>query len=112
MLKTLIQKAINKFGYQINKVVENSRFDDIHRQLINIISPKKVVIFDVGAHRGESVKRFRNIFPDSIIHSFEPDKDNFSDLKNKGLFKTLEKHVFSIMCRKLHVFGAHPHDTS
>jgi FkbM family methyltransferase len=46
------------------------------------------VIFDVGAHYGESIERFRNLFTESIIHSFEADADNYKILKknwgNKG----------------------------
>lgn len=39
------------------------------------------IIFDIGAHRGESVRFFKEIFPDSIVYSFEPDPDNFSELE-------------------------------
>lgn len=39
------------------------------------------VIFDVGAHRGESVTFFKAIFPNSTIYSFEPDPNSFPYLK-------------------------------
>jgi FkbM family methyltransferase len=35
------------------------------------------LIWDVGAHRGETALNFRNAFPNAIIHSFEPIKENF-----------------------------------
>jgi len=48
------------------------------RYLIKNESP---VIFDIGAHRGESVRFFKEIFPKSKIYSFEPDPDNFIELE-------------------------------
>ncbi len=45
--------------------------------------PISPIIFDIGAHHGESIARFKKLFPSISIHSFEPDKDNF---------KLLEKH--------------------
>jgi len=36
---------------------------------------KNPIIFDVGANEGQSIKRFKSIFPKSIIHSFEPIKE-------------------------------------
>ena len=41
----------------------------------------ELTIFDVGAHRGESISRFRMVFPNSVIHSFEADLDNFKRLE-------------------------------
>ena len=38
------------------------------------------LIRDVGAHRGETALNFRNAFPDTIIHSFEPEDENFKKL--------------------------------
>lgn len=40
------------------------------------------VILDIGAHRGESVEFFKSIFPESDIHSFEPDPQSFAVLKS------------------------------
>ena len=40
-------------------------------------------ILDIGAHRGESIDFFKEIFPNSSIYSFEPDPDNFKELKRK-----------------------------
>jgi FkbM family methyltransferase len=40
-----------------------------------------LMIFDIGAHFGESVARFRRLFPEAVIHTFEPDSENFAALK-------------------------------
>jgi FkbM family methyltransferase len=39
------------------------------------------VIFDVGANIGQSVDAFRNLFSESIIHSFEPSPSTYEQLK-------------------------------
>ena len=42
---------------------------------------RQPVILDVGANTGQSVKRFRRAFPSSVIHSFEPSRRIFAQLK-------------------------------
>lgn len=44
---------------------------------------RKLIIFDLGAHRGDSVDEFISLFPMSRVFAFEPDKENFSKLKKK-----------------------------
>ncbi len=68
-LKSSIKKIIQKLGYSINK--NRITFDSIYRKNLN----DKPIIFDVGANTGQSIKRFNSIFPESIIHSFEPIKE-------------------------------------
>jgi FkbM family methyltransferase len=45
-----------------------------------LIDNPSPVIFDVGAHRGESIDFFRSIYPQSTIYTFEPNPDNFEEL--------------------------------
>lgn len=47
------------------------------QRLVNTDSP---VIFDIGAHRGESIDYFLKLFPKARIYSFEPDPDSFREL--------------------------------
>ncbi len=44
------------------------------------------VIFDVGAHLGQTTLHFRKVFPSANVHSFEPFPENFRKLalKTKG----------------------------
>ena len=46
-------------------------FNEIHDDNISLEGEDKI-IFDVGAHRGESVTFFNQIFPLAQIYSFEP----------------------------------------
>jgi len=43
---------------------------------------EELIIFDVGAHIGESVEEFKNYFINANIHCFEPAKESFNKLKN------------------------------
>ena len=46
--------------------------------LKKILKNKKPLIIEIGAHFGEDSLRFKHIFPDSILHCFEPDPRNIS----------------------------------
>ena len=82
-MKKLIKKLINRLGIDIKRLHPEYRnslsFDDIY----NLKIKDNPVIFDVGANQGQSIERFRKIFPKSIIHSFEPIKKEFEMLRNK-----------------------------
>lgn len=47
----------------------------------HLIDAGKPTILDVGAHRGESIRFFKSIYPESHLYSFEPDPENFMELK-------------------------------
>ena len=53
------------------------------------------IFFDVGAHRGETIKLFLNNFSIKKIYSFEPLKENFSFLKKNSnkLKKKIKKFL-------------------
>jgi len=83
MIKKIIKNIINILGFKISKINNKYKklsFDDIHKIKINIESP---IIFDVGANQGQSIRRFKKIFPKSIIHAFEPIKEEFDKLQNE-----------------------------
>ncbi|UKE79344.1 FkbM family methyltransferase [Xanthomonas graminis] len=46
-----------------------------------LLTTNAPVIVDVGAHRGESIQYFKSIYPDCQLYSFEPDPQNFAELK-------------------------------
>ena len=47
-------------------------FGATHKELKGNLDGKGKIIFDIGAHKGESAKFFHKIFPAAIIYSFEP----------------------------------------
>ena len=88
-MRNKIKKLINKFGYnisRINKKIDPINFDELLTQKVKKVNP---VIFDVGGNIGQSIGRFKKIFNDPIIHSFEPNKSVFEVMINN--FKNDEK---------------------
>lgn len=51
--------------------------DKVIKLLVNNDTP---IIFDVGANKGQSVEYYKKLFPNCIIHCFEPDIDTFKIL--------------------------------
>ena len=81
-MKKLLQKIINLFGYKLLKVksTDATNINDITKTLVKKSNP---TIFDVGANKGQSIKRYKNLFKNPIIHSFEPNIDEINILKQK-----------------------------
>jgi FkbM family methyltransferase len=50
-----------------------------------LITNEMPVIFDIGAHHGESVEYLKELFPKSKIQSFEPDPESFNILSSKAI---------------------------
>jgi hypothetical protein len=59
-----------------------------------LVATEEPVIFDVGAHRGESVAFFTSIFPRATVYSFEPEPDNFVALQRVSA--PLNCHAFNL----------------
>lgn len=62
----------------------------------SLIKSETPIIFDVGAHRGESVQFFSDIFEDATIYSFEPDPDNFRHLTNSCKDVSCVSNIFNL----------------
>ena len=57
-------------------------FNRIHAHFSSVRT-NEPIIFDVGAHHGESIERFKGMFGNAQVHSFEADADNFTMLQEK-----------------------------
>jgi FkbM family methyltransferase len=83
-MKKILQFLVSSFGY---KIIKSANFYKINRTLDHaiksIIIKKNPVIFDIGAHEGESIERFKKLFKNPIIHSFEPQLQSFKILRSK-----------------------------
>jgi FkbM family methyltransferase len=81
-IKQSIRDLIRKIGYDVSrynpKELGRDPFRDMKFFLNSLNCP---VIFDVGANIGQSVDSFRQTFPDSLIHSFEPSPGTYSKLR-------------------------------
>jgi FkbM family methyltransferase len=81
-LKRFLASVGESFGTEIlgrlPTEVGQSALSDMKRLVPAQAQP---LILDVGANTGQSVKRFRKLFPRSVIHSFEPSQRIFNQLK-------------------------------
>ena len=79
-------------------------FDYYHnKKIVNFIK-KKIphinILFDIGAHKGESIGFFVNNFKVNYIYSFEPSLSNYNELKKKILnyskkFKNINFKIYN-----------------
>ena len=72
------------FGIKLQKL--RPSFNELIPLLINSERP---VIFDVGANKGQSIVRFRNIFKNSEIHAFEPLPNLYKQIKDNNKFNDI-----------------------
>ena len=63
---------------KVNRTYKKLSFDDIYQIKIKKKTP---IIFDVGANQGQSIIRFKKLFPKSSIHAFEPIEKEFNSLQ-------------------------------
>lgn len=83
-IKRYIYYLFNQFGYKIannKKTVKNNNFDAIINFLLS--DDKKFLFFDVGANLGQSIRRFKKIKSNTMIHSFEPTPDLSEKIKRE-----------------------------
>jgi FkbM family methyltransferase len=81
-----VKESLRRLGTRFSKhvlrrkppQVGESALADMERFLPEGARP---LILDVGANTGQSVKRYRRVFPSAIIHSFEPSQRIFDQLK-------------------------------
>ncbi len=77
-MKNKINKFLRIFGSEIHGLgylqkLKNGEFKKNEWSVVQQLLDGKVnVIFDVGAHRGNTAYDLVKVFPNSLIHSFEP----------------------------------------
>ena len=86
MIKTIVIYLLSFFDYfhqlKIIKFLKNRGLNSFE------------IVFDVGAHKGETIKLFLKNFTVDKIYSFEPSPVNFANLK-KEAFYLKKKYFFS-----------------
>lgn len=79
MFKKIINNFLSQLGYRITKTKSQYlNIDNFYKVIIDY----NPIIFDIGANKGQSIKLFKNIYPNSFIHSFEPLEEEIKILKN------------------------------
>ena len=98
-MKLLIKKIFKLFGYKFVKI-ENS-FNTLSENILTSFFEKKskIVIFDIGAHFGESARKYFRLFENAYIYSFEPSPDSYKVLENLNI-KNLKVYNFGFSKKK------------
>lgn len=78
--KSLAKSLIRHLGYEVHKVHYKDAFYD---QKMLLRGDKVLTTFDVGANIGQTTAKYKTLFPESTIYSFEPLPESFERLCNK-----------------------------
>jgi FkbM family methyltransferase len=81
-MKKIIKNFFNKLGYDLKKIDKdftNIDLEDLLKTKIN----ENPIIFDVGGNKGQSVTKYKKIFKNPIIHTFEPIESQFNIINEK-----------------------------
>jgi len=74
-----LQRTARSIGFDVRRVRSVSAHDP-YLLMRRMVSGDKPVVFDVGAHKGQTAKHIRARMPNATIHSFEPFPDSFGEL--------------------------------
>lgn len=87
-MKKAINKFLRKFGYSIVKIKktipkdsQSPSKDPFYYQKCLVEGKDNIVIFDVGAHCGQTTTKYNLLFNNCKIYSFEPFLDSYNILK-------------------------------
>ena len=92
IIHNFIKKIFSLLNIRIG-FIKNLSFDEIYKKYIK---KKPVIIIDVGANQGQSIKRFNLIFDNLIIHSFEPITECFDQMVKDFPDKNFIKNNYAL----------------
>jgi FkbM family methyltransferase len=86
LMKRIIGSLLGNFGLEVRRIPPVRDFDRLdafsaQKILFEGAGKAEPVIFDVGAHRGVTARRYRRIFRRSPIYCFEPNSRAFARLR-------------------------------
>jgi len=84
--KNYVRPLLHRFGLDL---VWFEKRPKLFKDIESFLHVDKLIIFDVGANEGQTVKEFKAELPNSIIHSFEPSPDTFAQLQNATRLKNV-----------------------
>lgn len=79
-MKRFLQRMANSWGYEIRRISAGNE-DDPFVFAKRLIRASQPVLLDVGAHHGQTATRLRELFPEAMIHCFEPFPDSYAVLE-------------------------------
>lgn len=85
---------MSKIKYMISACFETNTLTSV---LYDADIKNNLMIFDVGAHKGQTSSHFFKLFPQSFIHAFEPSPYLFAEIeKNLSKRKNIRCHNFAL----------------
>ena len=84
-LVILLKKLLRSFDLKLTKLNDypSPASMDILKKCFS--KNEKIVIFDVGAHEGQSAQKYHFEFPNASIYSFEPFKVTYTEILKKNI---------------------------
>lgn len=83
ILKKFIKIYISSLLYEERNAIRNVDAFDAQQQLINGLGKSDILIFDVGANKGQTAEKYRQRFQNAEIYCFEPFPDSLNALRRK-----------------------------
>jgi FkbM family methyltransferase len=84
-MRNLFKRVLGKAGYKLGRstfVTDQRCAFSAQQSILDRAGAKDVAIYDVGANDGATAKRYRSLFPQAQIYSFEPYPDSFTKLQD------------------------------
>jgi len=82
-MKSIIKRVLRSSGYEIRRTVARKSEPDAFFDMEQLCTGHDdLVVFDVGAHHGQTASDFRKAFPSARIFCFEPFAESFEILRS------------------------------
>ncbi len=90
-MKLFLKNILYNFGFKISKINQNQLQNENPFYAIkkSLIDKNNIILFDVGANLGQSIKKMKMEFPTSIIYAFEPSLNCYEVLKKNYTDKNI-----------------------
>ncbi|HVF10708.1 MAG TPA: FkbM family methyltransferase [Abditibacteriaceae bacterium] len=88
MAQSILKSMLRKFGYEVTRAPRSGvAFPrdplEAQQRLLRDMETQAPLIFDIGAHKGQTAKEYRALFPDAAIYCFEPFPESIASIKEK-----------------------------
>lgn len=82
MIRRTLKKVVRTLGYDLTRFGPGSdSLNELSALLSRVARP---VVFDVGAHHGQTARTFAAAFPHAELYCFEPFPDSFAELERNS----------------------------
>ena len=96
----MIDSLFLKFFMFVINIIDQSNKKKIILFFLKNLDKKKINIFDIGAHKGETIDLFVNKMNINKIYSFEPNRQLFEELKKNARYSTDQIEIYNFAIGK------------